>query len=311
MSVYRPKFKDLKTGKLRRSTVWWYSFLFAGRRIRESSKSSRKTIAQEACTKRKLELEKKFNAIEDKRAEHIRPIGEMIDEFVNEYKVRHPKSATSADYALRHVKRHLGRLMAVDITGKVVKGYQNKRLTEEAAAKTINEETGRLLQMLGERGDFIRAELRRGKSLRLSTAGEAQVARAFTVEEKIKLLAAAKKRRSPSIYPALMLALHCGMRDAEIRGLTWGRVDLHRAIATVGASKSEAGEGRTIPLNSDVLSALVEHSRWFLKKFRTTNPALYVFPAGQPQPTDATKSVGSFKTVWGKVKRRGRLRSVA
>jgi integrase len=128
------------------------------------------------------------------------------------------------------------------------------------------------------------------------------VARAFSIDEKAAMLAEAKKRRSPAIYPALMLALHAGLRDAEIRGLTWGRLDLERAILTVGEAKTEAGEGRTIPLNSDVLGALVEHSKWFLKKFGTTNPALYVFPFGKPQPTDATKHVTSFKTVWANVK---------
>jgi integrase len=182
-----------------------------------------------------------------------------------------------------------------------VKEYQNARLIEKAAPKTINEEVSFLLRILGERGEYLRAKLRRERSLKL-TSSSSQVARAFTPEEKEKLLVAAKARRSPSIYPALMLALHAGMRDAEIRGLTWGRVDLQRAIVTVGASKTEAGEGRTIPLNSDVLAALVDHSKWFLNKFKTTNPALYVFPFGKPQPTDATRPMVSMKSAWQKVK---------
>jgi len=55
-------------------------------------------------------------------------------------------------------------------------------------------------------------------------------------------------------------------------------------------------------LNADALAALVEHSKWFLKKFGTTHPLLYVFPFGKPQPTDATRSATSFKTAWAKVK---------
>jgi len=47
------------------------------------------------------------------------------------------------------------------------------------------------------------------------------------------MLAAAKAARSPAIYPALMLALHAGMRDAETRGLQWGRLDLAKAYLTV------------------------------------------------------------------------------
>jgi len=79
-----------------------------------------------------------------------------------------------------------------------------------------------------------------------------RISRAFAPEEKAGLLAAGATRRSPSIYPALMLALHAGMRDAEIRELRWAQIDLRKGIVTVGESKTEAGEGRTIPLNADI-----------------------------------------------------------
>ena len=301
MAVYKPTYTDLKTGKRKKIDVWWYAFQFAGRRIRESSKSTRKTIAQEAEKNRRLELERGFNDIEDRRAERIRSIAELADKFLDDHKLRNPRSATFATYAIRHVKNHLGRYMAVDITDTAVKEFQTTRLKEGAGAKTINDEVGFVLRMLGEQGDFIRAKLKRARALKLSARG--QIARAFTEDEKAKLLEAAKLRRSPSIYPALMLALHVGMRDAEIRNLQWGRVDLKNAIVTVGAAKTEAGEGRTLPLNADVLAALVEHSKWFLRKFGTTHPSLYVFLFGKPQPTDATKPMVTLKTSWAKVKK--------
>ena len=45
---------------------------------------------------------------------------------------------------------------------------------------------------------------------------------------------------------ASVVALNAGMRDGEIRGLQWGRLDLSTAILTVGESKTEAGEGRRL-----------------------------------------------------------------
>jgi integrase len=154
--------------------------------------------------------------------------------------------------------------------------------------------------MLGDQGDVIRGRLRRTRVLKLSQGH--RTSRAFSVAEKAALLAAAKTLRSPNIYPALMLALHAGMRDAEIRGLQWSRVDLGDAVVTVGAAKTEAGQGRTIPLNADVHGALVEHAKWHLKKFGTTRPDWYLFPFGKPQPTDPTRPVTGFKTAWAKVK---------
>ena len=76
---------------------------------------------------------------------------------------------------------------------------------------------------------------------------------------------------------------------------------------TVGESKTGAGEGPTIPLNADVLEALVAHARWYLEKFGETRPEWYVFPGGKPQRTDPTHPPTSFKTVWIAVKGGKRL----
>ena len=295
MSVYRPTYRDPKTGEKKQQEVWWYKFRFAGREIRESAKTARKTVATEAERARRRELERSYNGIEDNRRERIRTVAEIADEYLEAYKLRH-RSATFAEYALGHVKRVLGRTITADISDSTVKDYQTSRLKEEASPKSINEEVGFLLRILEERGDAIRAKMRRQKALKLK--GSKQVAKAFTVAEKAALLAAAKERRSPSIYPALMLALNAGMRDKELRSLRWDRVDLVNAIVTVGESKTDAGEGRTIPLNDDALAAMAEHSRWYLDKFGETRPEWFVFPFGKPQPTDPTRAVTTFKTVW-------------
>jgi len=160
--------------------------------------------------------------------------------------------------------------MVADVTDETVKTYQADRLKDKAAPKSINDEVGFLLRVLGEQGDFLRIKLRRSRSLKLSSRH--QVARAYTSEEKAMLLTGAKARRSRTIYPALMLALHAGMRDAEMRGLQWGRVDLRKAIVTVGDSKTEAGQGRTIPLNGDVLAALEEYFRGIWKSSANLAP---------------------------------------
>jgi integrase len=41
----------------------------------------------------------------------------------------------------------------------------------------------------------------------------------------------------------LVLALNDGMRDSEIKRLTWNQIDWDKKILTVGRSKSEAGTG--------------------------------------------------------------------
>ena len=300
MAVYRPKYRDKETGKLKESRIWWYNFTFAGRRIQESSKSPRKTVAQEAEKRRRQELERAFNDITDRRQERIRTISEVGRAYLEEYKLRNPKSVTFAEHAIGHLKRIVGSLLVIDVTDTTVKDYQTARLKEVAAPKSINEEVGFLLRMLQDQGDAIRARLKRRKALRLPVGRT--IARAFAPQEKAALLAAAADRRSPAICPALILALHAGMRDSEIRRLRWAQIDLQKAILTVWESKTDAGEGRTIPLNSEAKAALSGHANWYLKEFGETRPEWFVFPFGKPRPTDPTRSATSFKTVWANVK---------
>ncbi len=72
--------------------------------------------------------------------------------------------------------------MIVDINEKTVREYQDERLREKAAPKTINEEVGILLRLVGERGELIRARLKKEKLLKLKVRKHA--AKVFSLEEK-------------------------------------------------------------------------------------------------------------------------------
>jgi integrase len=107
------------------------------------------------------------------------------------------------------------------------------------------------------------------------------------------LLEAAHNSRSPAIYPALMLALNAGLRSAEIRNLRWSQVDLHKRFLIVGRSKTEAGEGRTIPLNAALFEALQQHAEWCTLRFERIEPNWYLFPFGQLNHLDPTRPITS------------------
>ncbi len=285
----------------KRGDTWWYEFLFARRRVRESAKTTSKTRARLAEQNRRRELERGFNGVADVREERVRSVKEIAAKYLEQYCLRN-KSSVFARYAVGHLTRHVGAVMAVDVTEQTVTGYQTTRLKEGAAPKTINEEVGFLLRLLGEVGDLIRVRLRRRKTLKLAV--RRGPGKAYTHEQKAAMLAAAKAARSRAIYPALMLALNTGERDAEIRGLQWERVDLAKAIVTVGDSKTEAGEGRTIPLNSALLEAMVEYAKWYTQRFGTIQPEWYLFPFGKPRPKDPTRPMVTLKTSWNNVRKK-------
>ena len=147
----------------KRGGVWWYKFYFAGQPIRESSKSTSKTVAKNAEQQRRRELETGFHNIREVRQHRIRYLRDVVDEYLIGYKLRY-RSATFATYALGHVSRILGAELIVDIDEAAVLKYQEDRLREKAAPKSINEEVRFLLKMLGDSGEVIRAHLRKRNS---------------------------------------------------------------------------------------------------------------------------------------------------
>jgi hypothetical protein len=125
----------------KRGDIWWYEFLFARRRVRESAKTTSKTVARLAEQKRRRELEEGFNGFEDTREERIRKVSEIADEYLANYRLRH-KSITFARHAVCNVKRHLGTVMVVDITEKTVTDYQTMRLKKPRRQRRSTRKSG-------------------------------------------------------------------------------------------------------------------------------------------------------------------------
>ena len=89
--------------------------------------------------------------------------------------------------------------MAVDVTEKTISAYQTMRLKENAAPKTINEEVGFLLRLLGDAGDLIRTRLRRRKTLKLAVPRGP--GKAYTPEQKVAMLDRGEEGPVPSYLP--------------------------------------------------------------------------------------------------------------
>lgn len=289
-----------------RGKVYWYSFFFAGVKIQESSKSTSKTVAKEAERERRRELEAGYNNVKEVRRNRVRTLQGIIDDYLEGYRLRY-RSATFAEYALGHVGRLLGSKMTVDLNEAAVLRYQEDRLREKAAPKSINEEVRFLLKMLGSPGgDLIRASLKEKKQLKLAVAK--QIGKAFDNEESHALEEKAKKSSSPHMYPAYMLARNGGLRDTEIKTLKWPQLNFEARTVQAGRAKTEAGEGRIVPLNDEVYETLVKHRVWYIQRFGEIQDDWYVFPWGKPRPSDPTRHITSFKKAWSTVKTKAKVK---
>ena len=110
MSVYQPTYKDKKTGKLLKSKVWWTHFQYSGQDIRESTKTTRKTLAKDYEENRRRDLEKAFAGVPSAApSQRIASVQSRIDAYLENYALSHrPKSVIFAKQRLAHVSRLLG-----------------------------------------------------------------------------------------------------------------------------------------------------------------------------------------------------------
>jgi len=282
----------------KRGNIWWYSFTFAGRRIQESARTTRKTLAIEAEKRRRLELERAAAGLPaDDPERRIKTVAAVVKAYSEAYRLNHrPKSVIFSEQRLKHVQRLLGGKLLTDLTEDTIRDYIKARLEEGASGRTINMELGELSRAIGKTWRELWPRVRKLEESH-------DVGKALTPEEERRLLEAARGPRRRLIGLFVRVALLTAMRPGEILELTWGQVDFERCVLTVGRAKTKAGTGRQIPMNAELLALLEEHATWYVERFGELNPAWYVFPYGKGWPEDPTRPTTTLKTAWTSLRR--------
>jgi integrase len=287
----------------KRGEIWWYKFQFQGLSIRESARTSSKAVAATRERERHAKLE-------DGSAGRKRPLPPALYSVASKkwLELKRPHwSANSYRIELKNVEHlgpHFDRMLLSDITADDVSRYQGLRQKEGASPKTINLEVGTLRSLM--RKHKLWANLQ--DDVTMLKARE-EIGRALSTDEQHRILTACKASRSRSLHPAVLLAMHSGLRNQELRLLRWRQIDLLEGTLTVGKSKTSGGEGRVIPLSKTALKRLEEWRR----EFPEAAPAHFVFPseryglAGEegyqkgkalPYSVRPDVPIGSWKTAW-------------
>jgi integrase len=299
VAVYKPKYRDPKTGDLVESNIWWFEFSLAGKRIRESAQTPLKTIAREAEQDRRRELEKTLAGMPiEKRENRINSVADLVKTYLERYELDHrgrEKSILFAKGRLAHVTRLLGNSRLPDLTEDAVRRYIKTRIAEEVSGRTINMELGELSRAIGKQWSFLWPKVRKQEERK-------DIGRALSPEEEARLLeSAGKKGRWHTAAVIIRALLLTGMRSGELTGAAWGQVDFQRRVLTVGRAKTSCGTGRQIPMNNDLFLLLSAHAAWFTEKFGAARPEHYLFPFGSV-PNDPTRPTTTLKTAWDSIR---------
>ena len=90
MAVYRPKYRDRKTKKMVESRVFWYDFVFAGKRYRGSTEKTPKTLAGEFEKNERRRLERALAGLPTEQPkDRIRTVSEALKAYQEGYETGH------------------------------------------------------------------------------------------------------------------------------------------------------------------------------------------------------------------------------
>jgi integrase len=278
-------------------------FMLHGQRIRESTGTRSKTLAQKIEDKRRREIEEGTAGVRRPKRPGLLSVA-AEDWFEAKKPAWAPSTAVGERVNLDHLLPELGRKLIVDIDPKDVAQYQKKRLAEGASRKTINNEVGTLRGIMRRSGawDRIRPEVS-------MLAPSEEIGRAITADEERALLEACSRSRSRSLLPFIVLTLETGARKTTVRTLKWRNIDFEARCLRFGKDKTAAGSGRLIPLNQRALGTLTfwaaqfpdrkpEHYVFATERYGLDGEAGYLAGRAVPYSVDPTKPMGSWKTAW-------------
>ena len=257
--------------KRKDSPFWWVKLTVGGRRVSQSSGTTNKRQAQEFHDKRKAELwEQERLGVKPRHTWDeavLRYLGEEVGK----------KSIKATMVHLRWLQPRLEGMVLADITRDVVDSLKQAGQSENVTTATVN----RRIQVV--RGILRRACLEwewldKLPRFRLLKESQGRV-RYLTREEAARLMAELPEH----LQAMARFSLATGLRQSNVTGLRWAKVDLERAAAWVEAAEAKGKRAIPVPLNTEAIEVLKEqagkHPEWVFTyrgkpvKFQTSTKA--------------------------------------
>ncbi len=234
--VYRPEYRDKKTGERRTVATWWIQYSHNGTPLREPSHSTSRADAVRLLKKRLGEIGR--GRLVGAREEKL-TFEDLVVDIVRDYALHERCSADTLGGALlpdgrldvehlggrlRHLSDVFGRDRALDITTDRMRAYQDLRRKAGASAATVNREMAALGRMftlavkagrLGTRPPFPERLQEAPPRQGFFEVGEYQAIRSHLPEDH---------------QDVLDFSYWTGWRPGAIAALTWPQIDLAAQI---------------------------------------------------------------------------------
>lgn len=268
----------------RRGKIWWIQYYRNGKKVRESSKSTKKMVANKLLARRLGDIAK--GKIPGTYQERV-TFDELAEAFLRDYRINQKKSLVRAERSVRHLKQFFEGMKAMDIITPKIQAYIEERLDTGAANASINRELAALKRMLNLGASQTPPLLDRVP--KVPKLKENNVRKGFfEIDEFLKF-----REYLPGYLKGMVtFAYKFGWRSSELTGLRWSQVDRREWIVSLDVGETKNDEGRTVYLDNELKA--IFNQLWEERKARGVLIP-YVFPNRL-----GTGKIGDFRFAWNK-----------
>ncbi len=269
-------------GLYKRGKVWWIDITHRGRRVRCSTETGNRKLAEKIYAKVKTELAE--GRWFDRLPGEKKTFREMMEKYLREHSAVNKtlKSHTRDRGIAAHLLEFFGDTPLSHISPKVIYEYKQKRKKDGVSPRTINYE----LSLMRHAFNLAIREwewVKENPVSRVSREKETtRIERWLTFEEEEKLLNA-----SPEwLRDILIVALDTGLRQGELLDLKVSQIDLKRGVLIITEQKNRSVD--TLPLTERAKGV-------FRKRLRVRHiRSDYVFPNSKGNKMDNRNLLRAF-----------------
>ena len=249
-----------------------------GKRIRESTGTSDKKLAEEKLKDRLAQL--RTGAFIDPKIEKIR-VSELLEEFFRSQRRDGRKGVKMANSRWKnHIEPFFGRRRATQVTTAVINEYIDERLSAGAAVATINREIA-LLRRMFRLGYYVTHKV--AKLPMFTHLFEDNTREGFLETGQYHALVSGAHELW--IRALLEVFYTTGWRKREVVNMHVSQVEFHSGVLRLPVGSTKNKKGRTAPMTPEVCALLTECARG-------KNPDDYLFTRA-----DGTR-VKDFRKAW-------------
>ncbi len=271
----------------KRGKVWYFEFMYKGRRYYERIGAVNKTVAKEIANEIRSQIIRGEYIPQRERSVTFREAAQRYMEWYRAKTGARESTVKTHEYRVNILVEYFGKYQLHSITYFTVEHYKKKRLEDGVSKETVNKEL-----------TILKSIYNRAKELGLFS-GEIPKIEKFknTYREEVRYLTKEEAQRlidaCPDWFkPVVIFALNTGLRAGEIFSLKWENVDFENRQIYIEPTYTKTKKVYKIPLNDTAYNLLLE-------LYKNRKPHGYVFTnsRGEPYSVDHKGYRKVFKTA--------------